>query len=87
MNDFFKGERTNDLNEAHVEFFRGLDNPIGIKISNKLKISSLLKIIDILNPDNEKSKIILHLRLGVNKLEDYVNELCSELKKKGIQFV
>ena len=41
-------------------------------------------MINILNPDNEKAKIILHLRIGVNKINEYVNELCPELKKHGI---
>ena len=40
-------------------------------------------MINLINPDNEKAKIILHLRIGVNNINEYINELCPELKKNG----
>jgi len=40
-------------------------------------------MINLLNPNNEKAKIILHLRIGVNKLDEFLKELCSEIKKNS----
>ena len=53
------GDRTRFKESAHVEFCRGLANPIGIKCSFNTDIDELLEIIDILNPSNENGKIIL----------------------------
>ena len=58
------GERTRKLDEAHVEFFRGIKNPIGIKISEKITNLELIKLIEILNPENESGRISLITRMG-----------------------
>lgn len=64
------GDRTRDLNEAHVEFMRGIQNPIGIKVGPSTNPDTLLKVLDVLNPNNEAGKITLITRMG-----DKVNEL------------
>ena len=58
------GERTRQLDQGHVEFFRGVNNPIGIKISHKIKPRELLDLIMTLNPNNEHGKICLITRMG-----------------------
>lgn len=60
------GERTRQLDGAHVEFARGLENPIGIKISEKCDPYELNDLIRIINPYNEEGKIILITRMGKN---------------------
>ena len=62
------GERTRDLNEAHIEYFRGIENPIGCKISDKIGEDELLRLIDTLNPNNEEGKLNLIVRMGNNKI-------------------
>jgi len=60
------GERTRQIDGAHVEFSRGLENPIGIKISEKCDPYELNDLIRIINPYNEEGKIILITRMGKN---------------------
>jgi 3-deoxy-7-phosphoheptulonate synthase len=60
------GERTRQLDGAHVEFARGIENPIGIKVSHKFDSLELEKIIRKINPDNNVGKIILITRMGEN---------------------
>ena len=60
------GERTRQLNGAHVEYARGLQNPVGIKISEKCDSSDLEKLIRIINPRNEEGKVVLICRMGKN---------------------
>jgi 3-deoxy-7-phosphoheptulonate synthase len=78
------GQRTLNKAEAHVEFFRHVENPIGLKVSNKLNIDELIQIIRILNPDNESGKIVIITRFGLNNIEDYLNNLCVRIKEEGL---
>ena len=77
------GERTNNIDEAHIEFFSHLENPIGIKVSDRIIVEELINTIRKLNPINEKGKIILITRLGVNKVSDYLSKLCKKIIKEG----
>jgi len=63
------GERTRHLNGAHVEYVRGLKNPIGIKISENCDSVELIQLIKKINPTNEEGKVILICRMGKNILE------------------
>ena len=60
------GERTRQLDGAHVEYARGLQNPVGIKISEKCDAADLEKLIRIINPRNEEGKVVLICRMGKN---------------------
>ena len=60
------GERTRQLDGAHIEYVRGLQNPIGIKISEKCNPYELEKIIRTINPINEEGKVVLICRMGKN---------------------
>ena len=58
------GERTRDLNGAHIEFIRGVENPIGIKLGPTLEGDELVKLLDIVNPTCEIGKVTLISRYG-----------------------
>ena len=62
------GDRTRQLNGAHVEFCKGISNPIGIKVGPSTNENELSKVIKTLNPENEKGKIVLIVRMGSGKL-------------------
>ena len=62
------GMRTALLDSAHVEFLRGIDNPIGIKIGPSTELDTLKKIIAILNPKREEGRLLLITRLGTDKI-------------------
>jgi 3-deoxy-7-phosphoheptulonate synthase len=81
------GERTNNLNEAHVEFFRGVENPIGIKVGTRVNFDELIKIVKILNPENKKGKIVLITRFGSKNAESYVDILCKKVIESAIEVI
>nr|GMD52324.1 phospho-2-dehydro-3-deoxyheptonate aldolase 1, chloroplastic-like [Ipomoea batatas] len=58
------GERTRQLDGAHVEFLRGVANPLGIKVSDKMNPGDLVELIEILNPQNKPGRITIITRMG-----------------------
>jgi 3-deoxy-7-phosphoheptulonate synthase len=77
------GDRTRQRDHAHVEFMRGVKNPIGIKCGTSLKPDELLGLIDILNPDNEPGRLTLICRFGAGKLDDHLPGLVRAVKREG----
>ncbi|WP_413992963.1 class II 3-deoxy-7-phosphoheptulonate synthase [Labrys okinawensis] len=77
------GDRTRQLDHAHVEFFRGVKNPIGLKCGPSLKPDELIKLIDVLNPDNEAGRLTLIARFGHDKVEQHLPELIRAVKREG----
>jgi 3-deoxy-7-phosphoheptulonate synthase len=69
------GDRTRQADGAHVEFCRGIKNPIGIKCGPTLNPDELKKLIDILNPENEAGKITLICRFGADKVNESLPKL------------
>jgi len=81
------GERTRNLNEAHVEFMRGIANPIGVKIGPSIKPEELLRLIDTLNPDNDPGKLTLISRMGSDKIGDILPKLLDIVKSEGCEVI
>ncbi len=77
------GDRTRQPDGAHVEFCRGVKNPIGIKCGPSLDSEGLLKLIDILNPENEAGRITLIARYGADKVEGHLPQLVRAVKREG----
>ena len=77
------GERTRQLDHAHVEFLRGVDNPIGFKAGPTIDPDDLLKLIDTLNPNNEAGRITVITRMGANKLQDHLPKLIQAVEREG----
>ncbi len=77
------GDRTRTLNEAHVEFFRGIANPIACKVGPSMTPDELVKLIDILNPDNEAGRLTLIARFGAGKIAEKLPPLVRAVKKAG----
>ncbi|WP_309088572.1 class II 3-deoxy-7-phosphoheptulonate synthase [Phenylobacterium sp.] len=77
------GERTRQLDHAHVEFFRGIKNPIGLKVGPTLEPDELLRLIDVLNPKNEAGRLTLYGRFGYDKIEDRLPRLLRATKASG----
>jgi 3-deoxy-7-phosphoheptulonate synthase len=65
------GDRTRQLEGGHVEFCRGIKNPIGLKCGPSLKTTELIRLCNILNPENEKGKITLITRFGYDNVESF----------------
>ena len=75
------GDRTRQLDGAHVEFCRGIKNPIGIKCGPTLDPQELVKLIDVLNPENEAGRITLIARFGHDKVKTFLPKLIKAVKK------
>jgi len=81
------GNRTRQLNGAHVEFLRGVGNPVGVKVGPKFNVDDIKKIVQKLNPNNELGKISLITRFGAKKIEKLLPPLLKEFKKEGLNIV
>lgn len=77
------GDRTRQPEQAHVEYFRGIKNPIGLKCGPSLTPDGLIKLIDILNPDNEAGRLTLICRFGAGKVFDHLPGLVRAVVKEG----
>jgi len=77
------GERTRQLDGAHVEFFRGIRNPIGVKVGPTLEADELLRLTDVLNPKNEAGRLTLYGRFGHDKIEGRLPGLLKATKAAG----
>ena len=69
------GERTRELDGAHVEFLRGVANPIGVKVSSSMTPDELLQLTHILNPTNRPGRLTLITRMGAAQLETHLPPL------------
>jgi len=81
------GERTRQLDHAHVEYMRGIKNPIGLKVGPTLEPDELLALIDVLNPDNEAGRLTLYGRFGADKIEARLPRLMAATKRDGRKVV
>ncbi|MGE0212658.1 MAG: class II 3-deoxy-7-phosphoheptulonate synthase [Parvibaculaceae bacterium] len=77
------GDRTRQPDHAHIEFCRGVKNPIGLKCGPSLGEDGLLKLIDILNPGNEAGRLTLIARFGADKVEKHLPGLIRAVKREG----
>ena len=77
------GDRTRQPDNAHVEFCRGVKNPIGLKCGPSLNPDELIRLIDILNPDNESGRLTLITRFGADKVDKHLPELIRAVKREG----
>ena len=81
------GDRTRQLDGGHVEFCRGIKNPIGIKCGPTLKPEDLVNLCNKINPENEKGKITLISRFGHENVEKYLPKLIRAIKKEGLNVI
>jgi 3-deoxy-7-phosphoheptulonate synthase len=77
------GERTRQLDHAHIEFFRGINNPIGVKVGPGMDPDELIKLIDALNPLNDPGRLTLITRMGAENLADKLPALLRKVKQEG----
>lgn len=77
------GDRTRDIDGAHVEFLRGVKNPIGIKAGPTMDPEDIIKLADIINPENEAGRLNIIVRMGADKIGDYLPKLLQTVKKEG----
>ncbi len=77
------GDRTRDPGGAHVEYMRGLDNPIGLKAGPSMTPDALLRLLDVLDPGNEPGRMTLIVRMGHDKVAAHLPPLVRALRREG----
>ena len=77
------GERTRQLDNAHVAFMKGIGNPIGVKVSDKMDPSQLVSLVATLNPDNTPGRISVIVRMGAAKLREVFPTLIQAVREAG----
>ena len=81
------GDRTRQLDGAHIEFMRGINNPIGIKAGPSMDPEDLIKLIETLNPENEAGRLNVIVRMGADKVGDHLPALIRAVEKAGQKVV
>jgi 3-deoxy-7-phosphoheptulonate synthase len=81
------GDRTRQLDGAHVEFLRGVENPIGMKCGPSLEPDDLLRLIEALNPDNAPGRLTLIARMGAERVEAKLPALVRAVRRAGHKVV
>ena len=81
------GDRTRQLDGAHVEYMRGIHNPIGMKVGPSIETDELKRLIEVLNPKNEAGRLVLITRFGADKIEDHLPGLIGAVRETGLSVV
>jgi len=81
------GDRTRQLGGAHVEYMRGVENPIGLKCGPSMEADELLRLIEVLNPANIAGRLTLIARMGADKVETKLPGLLRAVKRAGAKVV
>jgi 3-deoxy-7-phosphoheptulonate synthase len=81
------GDRTRQLDGAHIEYFRGVANPIGLKVGPTTDTTDLVDLCHRLNPDNELGRLTLITRLGADRVDEFLPPLIEAVQTAGCQVV
>ncbi|MBX3531105.1 MAG: 3-deoxy-7-phosphoheptulonate synthase class II [Rhizobiaceae bacterium] len=81
------GDRTRQPDHAHVEYCRGIKNPLGLKCGPSLTPDGLIRLIDLLNPENEAGRLTLIARFGSDKVAEHLPKLVRAVQKEGRKVV
>ncbi len=77
------GDRTRQVDGAHVEFLRGVKNPVGVKAGPTMDVEDLLRLIERLNPENEAGKLNVIVRMGAENVKEHFPKLLRAVKSEG----
>ena len=81
------GDRTRQLDGAHVEFLRGVSNPLGLKVGPTMGVDELLRLVDVLSPENRAGRLTLIARMGDKLVEEKLPPLVEALRGEGREVV
>jgi len=77
------GNRTKQLDGGHVEYLKGIENPIGIKVGPPFDLDETLRLIETINPTHEAGKIVLITRMGVDHVSEHMPGFIKAIRKEG----
>ncbi|BBK31114.1 3-deoxy-D-arabinoheptulosonate-7-phosphate synthase [Stella humosa] len=81
------GDRTRQPDGAHIEFLRGIKNPLGMKVGPSMDLDELIRLCDILNPENEAGRLTLIVRMGHDKVAQKLPPILRAVKREGRKVV
>ncbi len=81
------GDRTRQLDGAHVEFLRGVKNPIGVKAGPTMDPEDLVRLAQTLNPENEAGRLNIIVRMGADKVAEGMPKLIRAIEREGMKVV
>ena len=81
------GDRTRALDGAHVEYFRGIENPVGCKVGPSMQPDELVAVCRVLNPENEPGKLVLIHRMGRDRVRELLPPLVAAVAREGLNVV
>jgi 3-deoxy-7-phosphoheptulonate synthase len=81
------GDRTRQLDGAHVEFLSGVNNPIGVKAGPSMDPEDLVRLVNKLNPNNEAGRLNIIVRMGANKVAEGMPKLIRAIEREGMKVV
>ena len=81
------GDRTRQLDGAHVEFLRGVKNPIGVKAGPTMDPDDLVRLVQTLNPENEAGRLNIIVRMGADKVGEGMPKLIRAIEREGMKVV
>lgn len=81
------GDRTRQLDGAHVEYMKGIKNPIGIKAGPTMDADDLVRLANAVNPENEAGRLNIIVRMGANKVAEHMPKLIRAVEKEGLDVV
>ncbi|RUM34723.1 MAG: 3-deoxy-7-phosphoheptulonate synthase class II [Desulfobulbus sp.] len=81
------GDRTRQIDGAHIEFLRGVLNPLGMKVGPKHDVDDILRIIERLNPENEAGRMTIIARFGARDIDKHLPPLIRAVKNEGMNVV
>jgi len=81
------GDRTRQIDGAHIEYFKGIANPIAVKVGPSMKNDELVELVNILNPNKEEGRLMLITRYGAGKVKDFLPGHIEAVKKSGVPVV
>jgi 3-deoxy-7-phosphoheptulonate synthase len=81
------GERTRQVEGAHVAFLSGVHNPLGVKLGPSCNLDDVKRLVETLNPDNQPGRLTLITRLGMKNVEKVLPPLLREMKREGFHIV
>src|SRR5664280_1878179 len=79
------GDRTRQLDGAHVEFLRGVANPLGLKVGPSIELDDLRRLVDVLNPDNAPGRLTLISRMGHERVSELLPPLIEAMRDDGAE--
>lgn len=81
------GERTRQVDGAHVNFLKGVSNPLGLKLGPGARSDDLLRLADVLNPQNVAGRLTVIVRMGADKIRQALPDLINAVQREGLRVV